>query len=146
MALNLYELIPKLERLKLLCSEHGITLDPECGHQVFYQGQVFHVLSAHGNHLALLDTLPAIPLDLNQIVYVEDWIQESSCLFIPRVEDVLQIIHDKTTLFPSMTPGIKATREVWQIRHPNGTTIVSGALLEGLIDLALAMIQNDSSD
>ena len=38
------------------------------------------------NHLALLDTLPAIPLDLNQIVYVEDWMQESSCLLIPREE------------------------------------------------------------
>lgn len=144
MTLDIYELIPKLERLKILCAQHQITLDPETGQRMFYQGQIFTILSAQGNRLALTDDLPKIPFDASHVFYVEDWEEEESCYFLPRVEDLLQIIRDRTTLFPSMTPGVKITREVWQVRHGSGATVVSGSLLEGLLDMAIELLQENS--
>ncbi len=143
MAEELYELIPKLKTLKALCGEKGIALDPEPGSRMLYQGQVYYVIAAKSNAVVLIDDFPSVPLDPNRTITIDDWEREENCLFVPSVEDLLHLIREATTLFPSMTPGVKKTREVWQVRHTEGTTVVTGSLREGLLDVAIQKLEEE---
>lgn len=144
MSLDRYELIPKLELLYSLCHENNIAIEPLPGHQMFYEGRVWYVLSSKDNTVALIDDMPNIPFNTERVVEIKDWENETGCLLIPRADDILEIIRTHTGIFPSMTPGVKKTREVWQIRHTEGSSIVSGSLLEGLIDMALEKLQTQT--
>jgi len=145
LAEELYELIPKLESLHALCHERGITLDPEPGSRMLYKGQVYYVIAAKGNALVLVDDFPSIPFDMNRVITIENWEEQENCLFVPSVEDLLHLIREATSLFPSMTPGVKKTREVWQVRHTEGSTVVTGSLREGLLDIAIEKLEERES-
>jgi hypothetical protein len=139
---DLYELLPKYQRLNSLCKQHRIVLDPEFGSQMFYQGQSYIVAAARGSALALIDEIVSIPIDPTEVIYVDDWENDPACVFLPDLEEFLRILRDATSIFPTITPGVRATREAWQVQHPSADPVVCPSLREALLEISLSVLEN----
>lgn len=137
---DFYELLPRFRLLTELCHARNFDLDPEFGDRVAYQGRAYVVAAAETTDLALIDEWCGIPLREDQIVYVNDWRDDPSCVFLPGIDLLLQMIRRISGIFPSFTPGIHKSREVWQISHPNADPIISRSLHEALLELTIRII------
>lgn len=141
---DLYELLPKYVRLKDLCIRHQIVLDPEYGSSMSFQGHTYIVAAARGSALALIDEIASIPIDPAEVIYVDDWENDPACVFLPDLEEMLRILRDATTVFPTITPGVRATREAWQVQHPNADPVVSPSLRQALLEISISVLENVS--
>jgi hypothetical protein len=132
---------PIYQKLNRLLHEGEFDLQPECGDAILYQGQLYAVLAVHKNQIALVDDLARIPFHEEDILEVNDWKQEPTCLFIPKIENVLHMIFQKSGHYPIMTPGIQSGRDVWQITHPHSDRIIASSLQEALFLLAIHILE-----
>ncbi|MBN2327787.1 MAG: hypothetical protein JXR73_11595 [Candidatus Omnitrophica bacterium] len=144
--MNFYESLSYYNRFNQLCRERGAPLDVEAGDRLVYQGRAYIVAAAQGDALALVDDLTGIPLEPTQILYVHEWEADESCFFLPRIEQMLEVIHRQTGLDPMMTPGVKETKPVWQLSHPAAPPIVSDSLERGLLELAIRVLEAAGSE
>ena len=135
------DLLPKYQRLYFLLKERGIDWDPETGEAVYYRGQAYIICAVRDNTLALLDDLADIPLTEEALLYVENWETDPTLIWIPRLEGLLRVIWERTSLHPIMTPGIEAARRVWQVLHPACDPIIARSLQEALLELAIRVLE-----
>lgn len=138
-----YENLPLFKHLYDLCRRRGLRFDPETGDRFSFCGRESIVAAALGNSLALVDDLCPIPLDAARIVYVHEWESNPDCFPLPRLEQLLEIIRSRSSLYPILTPGVKETRSVWQVSHPNAPPIVNSDLERGLLELAIRVLEGE---
>lgn len=138
-----YENLSLFKRLNELCLARGIVLDPEPGSRISFRGHPYVAAAAQDDALALLDDLCAIPLDPDRIVVVNAWENDPNCFFLPSLEQLLEIIYQRSSLYPIMTPGFKETRPVWQVSHPGAPPLVSKKLETGLLELAIRILEKE---
>ncbi len=138
------ELYSLYRRLNVICQERGFSLEPEWGDIILYQGHLALVVAERGDKLAVIDDIGTFPINKNDVYSIENWKQESSCLMIPRVDQLVNIIAQKSSHFPVMTPGIEAAKEVWQITHPYSSNIITKSLEEALLTLAIRLLEENN--
>ncbi len=141
---EIYDHLPLIRQFNELCATRKILRDWEPGDRVIFQGHEYIVAVVQWNGLALVDELAQIPLDPSQWVFLPDWESNPDCLLLPRIDHLLDMIQSCTSLYPIMTPGIKETKAVWQISHPNSSPIVSSSLEDGLLQLAILLLIDES--
>lgn len=139
---EIYETTIHYQQFYELCRKQGISLDPEPGDRMLYQGQAFIVAAVEGDRLALVNDLTGVGLESSEVIAVQEWRDEMSCLLLPRIEQILELIKKQTSLYPMMTPGVKETKSVWQVSHPNSPPVVSSSLAMGLLALAIQILTN----
>lgn len=142
---DFYEILPLCNQLDQLARQRGIALEATPGNRMCFEGQLYRVLFERGNAVALVDDLASLPVDPSAMLYIEDWQEHPHCVSIPSVEDLLYLIRETTSLFPTLTPGVQATREVWQIQHPSIDPIVDAPLLQALLQAALRILEQNPS-
>jgi hypothetical protein len=143
--INHHDLLDKYQALSRSCLQVGMDIDLEFGDQVSYQGKRYVVAAARGDRVALVDDYMSVPLNEEAIIYVTNWLDDPACVYLPSIEQLLEIIHERTNLYPTLVSGIKEIREVWQITHPNSQPIVAESLEEGLLELSIRVIENELS-
>ena len=136
-----YERVIQYKRLRELCRLREISIEPECGDRFLYQGHEYVAVVIREDRLALADDLSDIPFDSGQTVCVENWRDDDSCFSAPSIERLLEIVRERTTVYPAMTPGVKEAKVVWQIGHPSASPIVCSSLCDGLLELAIRVLE-----
>ncbi len=137
-----YERLTQYQRLNLLCRSRIIAWDIEPGDRMAFQGHEYIVAFIDNKRLILFDDLTGSAPDPDRYIIVSDWESDSSCFYLPRMDQLLQMIEKITSVFPVMTPGVKETQSVWQVSHPNSSPIVSYSLNTGLLELLIRILEN----
>ncbi len=140
---EIIELHPKIQEFNRRCAEREIRLAPEYGDRAVYQGHIYFVAAVSGDTLALLDDLAGAPLCDERIVYAEGWENDPACLFLPSLENLLLIVRQLSSVYPSMTPGVQDGREMWRVLHTGAPPFVTETLLEALLDLAIHLLKHN---
>ncbi|MGC9326211.1 MAG: hypothetical protein ACP5I1_01125 [Candidatus Hinthialibacter sp.] len=139
--MEFYESLPYYKQFNRLCRERGIEIDLEAGDRVVYEGQAYVVAAAQENALALVDEWAEIPLEASAILYIHEWEADESCVFLPRLEQMLEVIRRQTGADPIMTPGVQKAKSVWRLSHPAAAPIVGDSLESGLLELAIRVLK-----
>lgn len=137
-----YERLAQYQRLQQLCRIRNIAWDFEPGDRMAFQGHEYIVAFVDCERLILFDDLTGLAPEPDRYIIVSDWENDPSCFFVPRMDQLLQIIEKITLVFPIMTPGVKETQSVWQVSHPNSPPIISSSLDTGLLELLIRILEN----
>jgi len=138
---DFYDLLSNYRLLNQLRRDQSIIFDPQPGNRFAYLGQIYAAVAIEGDCLALVDDLCGIPLAMDQVLCVDQWEEETDCFFIPNIEQLIEIIFDQTTIYPSMTPGIRSGQNVWRVSHSNAKPIINTTLEEALLKLTIDILQ-----
>jgi len=141
-----YDILPLYQRFHQLCKKRGILLDPELGDHLSFQGKTNFVAASRGDTLVLIDEMVQIPLDDQLLIYLENWEENPACFLIPRFDWLLQIIYQHTSLFPTMTPGVRSSQNVWQVVHPSAPPIVGTSLEQCVLELGIRILETEPKD
>ncbi len=137
---DFYDLLSQYQRLNQLRRERSIVFDPQPGNRFAYRGQLYAAVAVEGDCLALVDDLCGIPIIQDRVLCVDQWEEESDCFFIPGIEQLIAIIFDQTTIYPSMTPGIRTGQDVWRVSHSNATPVIAATIEEALLKLTIDIL------
>lgn len=138
-----YELHAKFKLLQDLCRLKSIPYHPEPGCSILYQGQLHYLIAADGSRAALAADFSSIPLGADDILYIERWAYDDSFIVCPTVEMLLNVIWNKSQLYPTLVPGIEAGREVWKAQHPRADShYIFSNLRESLLELTLNLLSD----
>ncbi len=137
---DFYELLSDYQRLNQLLRERSIIFDPQPGNRFAYRGQLYAAVAVEDGCLALVDDLCGIPIAQDRVLCVDQWETEPDCFFMPNVEQLIEIIFDQTTIYPSMTPGIRTGQDVWRVSHTNATPVIAATLEEALLKLTMDIL------
>lgn len=124
-----------------LMKERGINWEPSFGERFWYCGQELYFFGLRNTTLYLLDDLPSVPFHESDLIQVENWEQDPTAAFLPTVETLLQTIHDRTTLYPVLIPGIEGGHEVWKVQHPYFDSTTADTLEEALLEMAIRVLE-----
>lgn len=138
---DFHELHPKIQRFNQLCATHRIPLDPEYGDRACYQGHVYLIAAVEGHKIALTDDVTGVPIREDQTVNLTDWESDPAFFYLPSLESLLHLIHQISSVYPSLTPGVQDSKPIWRVLHPNTQPIYRDSVLEALIDLAIVLLE-----
>ncbi len=142
---DIYELLPGYQKLAQQCSALGIELEPEPGELALYQGQSHRVIGEYGGQLVMLATPVLPPIDAESLVRVDGWAENSEFVYMPGVSSLIEMVRSVSSMFPTITPGVQTTREVWQIKHPDIEPVVANSLEEALLQSAIQILDGKLS-
>ncbi|MBZ0254656.1 hypothetical protein K8I31_01250 [bacterium] len=138
---ELYELLPIYQKLAQLCSALGVELDPETGERVLLNGQL-HRIFCEDDAALLVAASPLLPpVNENTVVSVPNWMNNANCTYMPGVSSLIELMRTVSSMFPTITPGVKSTREVWQVKHPDIEPVVANSLEESLLLAVIALLE-----
>lgn len=138
-----HELTVLFQQLQSLCRKNNIPLDPDYGSEMLCHGLPCVVIAVKDGAIAVVEEMTSMPVDPSEVTYIDEWEQNPACIFMPSVEELLYMMRMQTTLFPTLTPGVQSTREVWQLQHPRIEPVVASSLREVLVRAAIAIASLD---
>ncbi|MBI1388890.1 MAG: hypothetical protein GC154_10630 [bacterium] len=137
---ELYEILPQYRALNDLMRHLDEPFDPEAGSRVYWRGAAYRVIGSNKDRIVLIAEPVILPIQPDDLIHVDGWEEDGDFIYLPSNEELLDILRRRTSLFPMMTPGVKATREVWQVKHPEADPVVCKSLTEALLETTLAVI------
>ncbi|MDP8242937.1 MAG: hypothetical protein P9L94_02565 [Candidatus Hinthialibacter antarcticus] len=139
---EIYELLPGYQKLAQQCSAVGVELEPEPGGLVLYHGQPHRIIGEDAGALLIVATPVLPPIDQNTITTVPGWMNDPLCVYMPGVACLIDSVRSISSMFPTITPGVKSTREVWQVKHPDIEPVVANSLEESLLQAVIQILEN----
>lgn len=138
---DIYELLPGYQKLAQQCSALGVELEPEPGELVLLNGQPHRIIGEDGGALHIVATPVLPPIDQNSITMVPGWMNNPLCVYMPGVACLIELVRSLSSMFPTITPGVQTTREVWQVKHPDIEPVVANSLEESLLQAVIQILE-----
>lgn len=123
------------------CADANMLPPLEIGDRIVWKGQIYLVLEEDQGDLAVLDEWMGDYGKLEK-AHIADWKNDPSCIPLFNMPSLLQLIHGLTGTYPAMTPGIRMSSEVWQVKHPSAESIVSDDLHTALLRMIVHLFDS----
>ena len=129
----------KYQQLKELQLLKGLHVEPELGCRICWKGQVHTVIIVKGEDLLVADEWIGFRKE-EDLIRIQDWKNDSSCAYIPSIEELLEWIYTNSGNHPSMSPGVCHCKSAWQVKHAGGSVTMADDLNEALLDLLISLL------
>jgi hypothetical protein len=124
---------------KQMALDYGLDIEPEMGDIVLWKGQRHIVINAKDGHLLVIDDTFAPKVE-QDVIIIEKWAGNEQCILIPSVEFLVDTIVTITGNYPTLTPGIRMGKDVWQIKQHQEATLVEEGLPQSLLKMAIQIM------